>query len=392
MPEIISTSKTDISYILEVTPGTTPATPAFQRLPTTGGGPVGGRSTAKSEVIRTDRQTSELITVDQNVTGDINYELSYAPWIPLLEALMQGTTVTGTETQVDIAVVAASRTFTSAALADFSAVPAGSYVLISGASNAGNNGLFRVESATTLVLTLHAQDAANLVDETAGASIKITWNHTPNSVDTPNSYTFKKEIALATKAYMYYRGCMVNSMAWTFSTGSILTGTMGIVGLTEDVTESAIAGQTTTAVAAYKLMNSVSSLALSSVGLESDVQIESASITYDNNIQPAKAIGTLGAVALEAFTLSCTGDITLYFEDISAYTLFTSDSSFSLSFKFTDSEGNSIVMFMPNCQFATVESPIPGKDNFFMINGTYEALRDPTLGFTMGMNTLAKHA
>jgi hypothetical protein len=393
MPEIISTSQTDLSYILEVTPGITPATPTFQKLPIVSGGPQGGRTTATSEAIRTDRQKAELITVDQTVTGDIAYELSFDAYRPFLKSLMEGTEVVGTDTQADIAMDDSAKTITSAALADFTLCPAGSYVLVSGFADAGNNGAFRVVSSTALVITLHAQDTAGLVTEVAGASVTVSWNHVPNGVAVPDSYTIKKEVALTTKAYMYYRGCMVNTLAWTFAPGEILKGSIGILGLTEDVTETEFAGTVaTTGVASYKLMNSVESMGFSSSGLQSDVQIENATLNYDNGIQGAKAIGTLGPVQQTAFTLSSTGDITLYFEDISAYTLFINETSFSLSFKFADADGNNIVAFLPNCKFTTVESPIPGKDNFFMINASFEALMDPTLGFTMGMNLLTKHA
>lgn len=392
MPEIISTSKTDLSYILEVTAGITPDTPTFQRLPTVGGGPQGGRVTATSEAIRTDRQKSDLIVIDQSVTGDINYELTFDAYRPLLKSLMEGAEVTGTETQSDIAIVAAARTFTSAVLADFALVPVGSYVLISGNTDPLNNGAFRVETSSTLVLTLDVQDAANLTDASAGDNITISWNHVPNGVLVPDSYTIKKEIALTTPVYMYYRGCMINSISWSFSPGEILKGSLSILGLTEDVTESEIATSTTTVVADLALMNSVESLGFSSTGLQSDIQIESATLNYDNGIQGAKVIGNLGPVSFEAFTLSCTGDITLYFEDISVYTLFLADSSFSLAFKFVDADGNNIVAFLPKCQFTTVESPIPGQDSFFMINGSYEALRDDILGFTMGLNLLTKHS
>lgn len=388
MPEIISTSKTDLSYIVEVTAGETPATPTFQSLPIVSGGPVGGKTTAVSETIRTDRQKTDLVTVDQDVTGDINFELQYNAYKPMLVSLMQGTTVSGTETQVDIAVDDVARTFTSAAAADFSTVPAGSYIRTEGFSNAANNGLFRVESATTLVITVSTQDGSNLVAETAGASATIAWGHTPNGTGTPDSYTFKKEVTLATPAYMYYRGCMINAMNMSFTTGQILSGSISILGLTEDVTETEIAGSSTTAIPADALMNSVESLAFSSSGLEADVQVETASLNYDNGITPAKVIGVLGAAALSPFTITATGDLTLYFEDISVYTLFLNGTSFSLSFKFNDQNGNSVVFFLPNCQFTTVEAPVPGRDQFFMINASYEALRDPTLGFTMGMNLI----
>ena len=87
-----SSNYTQLAYIEEVTAGTTPATPTFQLLPTTGGSPVSNISTAVSEVIRADRQTDDLTVVDSSVSGDINYELSYAPYKPFLQALLQNDT------------------------------------------------------------------------------------------------------------------------------------------------------------------------------------------------------------------------------------------------------------------------------------------------------------
>lgn len=385
MPEIINTSKVDLGYVAESTPGTTPATPAWQKLPITGGGPVGGVTKAASQTIRSDRQKSDLITVDQDVTGDVNFELSYEAYKPLLQSLMMGSPMNGFTTQTDVAVSATGKTFTSASAADFSNIPAGAYIRVSGATNPGNNGLFRVVTATTLVITVHDQDAAGLVDESAGASIKIERYHVPNGTLDIDYYSFMKKVALAIPVYMYYRGCAVNSLNLSVTTGSIVTGSIGILGLTEEVTTSAIAGQSEVGYTSFRLLNSVDSVAVTSSGLESDVQIESATLSYSNNIQAAKAVGTLGAVALSAGTISATGNVTLYFEDKTAYDLFKNDTGFSLAFKFSDSDGNDMVVFMPQVRFSTMETPIQGQDAFFLIDASYEAIMDPTLGFTIAL-------
>lgn len=84
-----TTNYTDLSYVEEVTPGVIPTSPQFQLLPTTGGALALTITTEVSEVIRSDRQIDDLVPVDAEVMGDINYELSYAPWKPLILELLR---------------------------------------------------------------------------------------------------------------------------------------------------------------------------------------------------------------------------------------------------------------------------------------------------------------
>ena len=386
MANLASTNETDLSYIEETTAGTTPATPTFQRIPTTGGTLTGGRTTAVSEQIRTDRQKTDLIVVDQDVTGDIQYEMSYNAYKPLLQAMLQGRTVTGDVTGSDITITASTRTITSPTV-NVSAVPAGSYIRVKGASNNANNGLFRVDSSSATEIVLNAQDAGNLVDAVAGDTIEIDWNHTPNGTETPKTYTFKKEINATPNAYMYYRGVVLDTATLSFETGSILSGSISVMGRTDEVTNTQIAGSTTTAIPSDSLMNSTDALAFTSTGL-GDLSVDTASLTINNSTQGAKAIGTLGAVDHRSFSLEVTGDLTIYFETIAAYDLFHSNNSFALSFKFTDDSGNNYVVFMPRCKFTNLDTPVSGRDEFLHLNCSYEALRDETLDFTVGLNLI----
>lgn len=84
-----TTNYTDLSYVVETVPGEIPASPQFQLLPTTGGALQLNITTEVSEVIRSDRQIDDLVPVDGDVTGDINFELSYGPWKPLIQEILR---------------------------------------------------------------------------------------------------------------------------------------------------------------------------------------------------------------------------------------------------------------------------------------------------------------
>lgn len=387
---ITSTNYTSLHYDEETVPGTTNATPDFQTLPTTGGSPMGNISTVVSEVIRRDRQIDDLVTVDSEVGGTVNYELSFEPYTPMIEALAQNTALTYDDVPTDLAASDVDNSFNSP-LSDFvtDGLVAGMHILVGGMSTAANNGVFLIESVATTKLVIDAQHT--LVTETADADARITANSFRNGVATPKSFTFLKMIeGLASTVYMYYRGCQISSMSFNFETGSILNGGFNIVGFTEEVTETPIAGQTITDVPAYSLMNSVSAVSLFNVaGLPASTEFQSMNLNIDNNINRAKAIGTLGAIGLASFTLNATADVSVYFEDKTAYDAFIANSEFSVDVILQDGDGNYICIYLPKCKFETLESPIPGRDNFFMLNGTMRALRDATTNMTWQIDALA---
>jgi hypothetical protein len=202
----------------------------------------------------------------------------------------------------------------------------------------------------------------------------------------PDSYSFRRKITVpnGSDAYFYYRGCQISSAEFSFQTSSILTDTLGVVGFTEEPTATAVAGETETAIPAYSIMNAVTSVTtLDITGLPAGTEVESIDVSIDNNVTPAKAIGTLGAVDLAQFTMDVTGNINVYFEDNTIFQNFQNSQSFSISIVLTDTAGNTIEIDLPKCKFESLQSPVPGKDEFFFSSGTYRALRDSSSGYTV---------
>lgn len=294
---ITSTNYTDLSYILEVTPGTTPATPALQLLPTIGGAPMANISTVISETIRSDRQTDDLILTDQDTGGDVNFELTFDAWKPLMIALLQSST-------------------------------------------------------------------------------PVAGDQWRNGADTPNSYTFLKRVVNAgTTTYFYYTGCQIAAMTFNIEVGGLITGSMSLIGYDENDTATEIVGSTYTPIAAYKLMSTAASVTTATI-TGATAQFSSLTLNVNNNINQAKKVGTLGAFDLASFTLEVGGDISIYFEDLTAYTLFKNSTSFALDLQLTDGDNNIIDINLPKCKFNSLEPPIEGKDNFLMLEGNFTALRD----------------
>jgi len=376
---ITSTNYVNFAYVEETTPGVTPATPSFQQLPVTSVGLTEQLDTAVSEVIRSDRQTDDLVVVGAKVEGDCNYELSYAPFKPLILSLMQNTSIAvNIAGAADIDASATTSAFTSATT-DFIAagILVGHYIKVSGFIGTANNGIFRVTAVTANQIDVTPSPNS---DELNPGSVSIVGENIRNGANEPDSYTFRKQLNApgGTTSIFYYRGCQVNSMSFNLASGSILNGTMNLIGLTSEGTATAITGETITAPPAYDIMNAVSSVTnISVTGLPGNVEFKSLNLTIDNQINAADAIGTLGAVDLAPFSLDIKGDLEIYFEDTSVYNIYKNSSGFSVSFTLTDNSGNTMVIYLPYCKFESLTEPVDGKDNFLMESGSLKALRDP---------------
>jgi len=386
----VTTNYTGISYIEETEEGVTPDTPAFQLLPTTGGSPVSNISTAVSEVIRDDRQTDDLVVVDSEVGGELNYELSYDPYKPLMLALLQNDTTTA------IALSAASVDgidFGTVSLAGIEGdVGIGDVFRLSSVLDDIIDGIYTcIDNSVADEISIYPNMPINMTAQTDVAVDADTL--VTNGADSPKTYTFKKTANNGGSfSYWYYRGVKISTMNWNFATGSILNGSFGVIGLTEEATATPIAGQTEVAVPAYSIMNAVSSVGtiyLEGVSLGT-CSFQSLDLTYDNQITAAKSIGVLGACETASYSVQITGNVEVYFKDLSLYNKFLAAQSFGVTIILTDGHGNNIGMNMPKCKFETLDTPIAGKDQFLMQSGSFRALREDTDDYMFKLSLIDK--
>ena len=375
--QFASTNSTDLSYVLETDCGVTPDDPDFQILPTTGGGPTGNISTSISEVIRSDRMTDDLVIVDSEVSGSTNYELSFGPYSPLIKSLLldssPSTIALATQT---VAYITATGEL---AVADSSIFKVGFFFKLTSAGSPNLDGVYKVATITdathiNIGIGTIATDE-NDVDVSVDA---ITYR---NGAAAADNYTILKRVVNSgSTSYFSYRGCQISSMSFNFETGSILNGTFDVVGLTEISTdvEADVADGTIEYldVASYSLMNAVSSVTeIDLGGLSASTEFSNMNLTINNNMTPAKAIGTLGAAAIAPFTLEVSADTTVYFEDTVIYNKYLDAESFYVDIRLLDGDGNVLIISLPKAKFAELDVPVDGKDNFMFQNSSITGLR-----------------
>ena len=108
----ISADLVQIAIVEEATAGTTPATPTFLVLPITGESLTGNASTALSNTLNSNRQTSDSFLNSLDVSGSLEFEFSKSPALTLLfESAMGSDTVVST-TNRDLYVGNEQKTFT----------------------------------------------------------------------------------------------------------------------------------------------------------------------------------------------------------------------------------------------------------------------------------------
>jgi len=374
---VASSNLTSLAYDKETVFGTTDATPTFTLLPTTGGSPSNNISTAVSDVIREDRQTDDLIVVDGDIAGDVNFELSYAPYEDFMNSVLMNAAAART---IALTLVDNDGTADNTILADAgieSDILVGDVFRLASVADSTIDGEYTcIASGTDQVTIFPATGATTaLTDLTVDATgIQV------NGASPIEGYTIRKKADNAgTPYYWYYRGCAINSMNLKFATGSILNGTFGIIGLSEETRTAILTGETAdTPIPAYSILNAVSSIGVIRIGgvTLGTCSFASLDLTIDNQINAAKAIGTLGACDLSAYSLMVTGNTEVYFSNLDLYNKFVAAESFSVTIILTDGLGNTIGIDMPKCKFESLDTPIAGKDSFLMQSGSFKALRD----------------
>jgi len=389
---VASTNNTSIAYSLEAVPGTINTTPIFTVLPTTGGSPVSNITTAQSEVIRNDRQTTDLIRVDSDISGDINYEFDFPNYLPLVESLMRADATTGPVSLATATIDTAASTLSLAGID--TALEVGDIFWMSSATNPDND-MARVvtDTSTPGEITYAPPAPAGTTDGSTDVAVDITEIIKNGATCTPDTYTIRKKVTAcgAGEYSYYYTGCEINTMNWNLATGSIITGTLGVMGLVEEISSTVPGqvGETDLPVTAYSIMNATSSvgaITIEGVNLGS-CSFSSLDLSYDNQVNLAKSIGVDGACATAAFSVMITGSVEVYFNDLSAYNAFLNSTSFAVSIILEDADGNVFGINLPSCKFDTLDTPISGKDAFLMQSGSFIGLMDPTLGYTMKVSS-----
>lgn len=297
------------------------------------------------------------------------------------------------------AVAGASNTLTSSTL-DFTAmgIIPGMYLKIdsttaaNGFATAANNDWVKVASVTTNEIVLSEVPAGWATDAGAGQTIALYFGD--QLVNGTNLRTFTLEEQFTDHApvsYQQFLGQGINTLGLAAASQSIVTATGGFFGTTAALTTTRFAGATDIAAPTNTVLNSssnVARIARGGVPISGANFVLEASIDINNNLRRLPAVGFLGAIDIGSGEFSVTGNLSTYFDDISIAEDVISNTETSFNLIFQDDVDQVVVFDLPRIKFSAGSPEVPGKNQDVTIPLEYQAIRDPSLGYTMAVQRL----
>lgn len=375
--------------VKEVTWGLTPATPALTATRYTGESLDDQIKTAISKEIRSDRQTTDLIVVDDSPGGDFNFELSYSTFQDLITSAFMSTisaTIAAVGIGGDISTTIAASpaaNVTSTLAGKFTGVVVGQWIKLAGFTNPGNNGLFQV---TTVISnqSLSVTPTPAAAETPAGTAATVSSAGMIRNGITEQSYTLVKIFNDATTAVRHiFTGMRVSNMSLDMKTGSLLTGKFGFKGQAATYSGVAFAGETYPAASTSGIMNCVSNvqnILQNGAAFGTTGAVMSMSIVVDNQHREQKGLGVLGNVGVVAGSLITKITLAQYFETSAQALMFKNSTSFALSYVLKDNFGNAMVFTFPFCKYDSFKENAAQLNSDVMAQTTAQALLDPVTG------------
>lgn len=391
-----TSNRAQLRMIKETTFGVTPVAGNPNNLRMTGESLAFAITNDTSKEIRSDRQVTDLIQTGASASGDVNFELSYAEYDALIEAVMQSTYtvfgVNGVGAVIPTSATFAAGTLTAGAATSgasiFTNLAAGQWVKISGSTIDGQNIWAQVSLSVAPTATVLTFEGTPFIGATGngGLAVTVSGSRIANGT-TLNSYTIERALMDATPAQFFaYRGMSASKMDLKFAAGSVVGGTFGFMGK-DAVRKDGATWLPGAPIAskAFDVMNAVSGVGnvMEGGAVLTGTYIKSVDLSIDNSLRAQTAIGTLGSVGIGTGTLQVSGTMEVYLADGSMWDKFRNNTASSLSLRATDGAGNGYVITLPKLKYGDAKVNAGSIDQDVMLSMPFTAIMDPSSNKTI---------
>lgn len=351
--------------------------------------------TVVSDIIRSDRQITDVIKTAEDAGGTLDTESHYG----LAEAMMyrhvlmpdilnenveaygvNNDTISlfnGTYLGNTVGIVG----YTGIG-ADFSV---GDWAMV--APQAQTSFFSKVVATVTDAIYLAHPFAASYVASQPNSYVKRLGNRTNGKTAYPRSLQ-KHFTDLG--VYEYLDNCHVDSMTINASAGSIITTSFGIVAESYEITNTPRPWSIN---ATYDDMNAGS--ANSSTGAVyyqgdsylNGLVISEFTLEINNNARRRRVIGDVQTHSVGFGEFTVTGSITALFEDETRIQLLLNSTPTPLALGFHDHLGNAFIFDMPQVKFTSGVPEISGKNDDVVVTMEFQAIVDPVDDYMVRMFT-----
>lgn len=257
---------------------------------------------------------------------------------------------------------------------------------------AGSGGFFKIVAADSDVLTVTPAPATDANSGTANVTIKGSMLRNPSGLGSlPHQAIVAQSFTVETafndiNQFFTHNGLRVGSFTMDVATGAIVKGTYTFEGK-----ETARRSSNTTLLGASpytplsstttEVMNATTNVGnIEKDGSELSTALQSINLKGDATLRQQPAVGSKFARGIGTGRFNLTGTVTAYFENGTLYDDFINHDTTSLSFKFTDVDGNTYKYTLPAVKF-TSDAPAPsGIDQDVVESLEFTAFRDGATG------------
>ena len=253
---------------------------------------------------------------------------------------------------------------------------------------AGCNGWARISAISANALTFSVVPTGWAASAETTSTLMVFFGDILRNGIVEKSYSLELEYAgMAVTEWEYYTGMEVNSLAFTADAQAIMNLEFGFMGKSASVSGSRFAGATTLAAASNEVMNTSSNVGSIREG-DSEVStpnfVMSMSLTIENNLRMRNAIGSAAAIGIGVGRANVTGEIQTYFGSTALLAKLRANTASSIDFRVNDPTGTKAYIFdMPRVKYQSGAPEVQGIDTDIMLNLGFQAVRDPTLGYTI---------
>lgn len=379
MSPLASTSKVQLAYLEEATPGTTPVAGTPTLVRTTGESLAYAIQSESSKEINASRQVSDRVHVGASASGGLNIEMNYRGYDPFLEALLGGlfSTAFGTDgvEALTVTIDKTANTITDDGVDGFAGLVVGQWISL--IDTVANDGVYRIATHTDDVLTIDT-DTPLLADATADAC-SVTSSRLSCGTAVLRHFSIEKNFTDVTQFFMY-RGMAPSKLSLAFASGSLLTGAFDFMGFNSERGGATLMPGAPAAAQAFGIMNAV--VGVGSILIDdapiAGSYVKSMNISLDGKLRAQTAIGNLGSVGLGAGQFEFGGTLEFYLADGSLYDSAIANNTISVQFPVYDVDNNGYAFIFANVKLDVPTVTAGSMDSDVMLSAAFNAVAPDT--------------
>lgn len=256
-------------------------------------------------------------------------------------------------------------------------------------ATAVNNDFCRISAISANDITFDIVPAGWATDAGTSKTISVFFGDVLRNGSTQRSLTIERQyLDHSPVSYEYISGLVANRFSLSLDAQKIATYSVDYMGQTGTTTTTRASGATDLPASTGDVLNTSSNvgrLGFNGSVIGSPNYMMSATIQVDNNSRYQNAIGNIGAVAIGTGEFAVTGTMDFYFGNTSIYEAVLSNTAVSLDFRVGRGDGNkpALLFDLPRVKFASGSPSVQGKNQDVRMSAGYQAIRHPTLLYTM---------